>query len=62
MKLFIIDKKTAQISLRKQEICAVFVFYRIKNYFKLKIYEILFSVYGNFVARNDGVAFSAGAN
>ena len=34
----------------------------IKNYFKLCIYEIMFSVYGNFVARNDGVTFSAGAN
>lgn len=62
LKLFIIDKKTAQISLRKQEICADFAFYRIKNYFKLRIYEIMFSVYGNFVVRNGRVAFSAGAN
>ena len=34
----------------------------IKNYFKLRIYEIMFSIYGNVVVRNDGVAFSAGAN
>lgn len=34
----------------------------IKNYFKLRIYEIMFSVYGNFVVRNGQFAFTAGAN
>ena len=34
----------------------------IKNYIKLRIYAIMFSIYGNFVVRGGRIAFAAGAD